>query len=91
MLPSLVTINSELQVFQYKILSNVMCLNEKLLKMKKESDSKCSLCKISIELILHLFCFCGTLTNNVWSQRERATNGTFFFRSAFNYWIFIKC
>ena len=51
MLPRIVTIESSLRSFQYKILDNILYLNERLYKL-------CSLCGAYNESIKHLFCTC---------------------------------
>ena len=45
MLPRQVTIESSLRSFQYKILNNILYLNEKLFKFKIADSPLCSLCK----------------------------------------------
>ena len=63
MLPRQVTIESSLRSFQYKILNNILYLNEKLFKFKIAASQLCSLCKLHNETIIHLFTSCRvTLT-----------------------------
>ena len=45
MLPRLTTIESSLRSFQYKILNNVLFLNERLYKFNVITSPLCSLCK----------------------------------------------
>ena len=58
MLPRLTTIESSLRSFQYKILNNVMFLNERLHKFNVVTSPLCSLCKEKNESVSHLFCYC---------------------------------
>ena len=67
MLPRQVTIESSLRSFQYKILNNVLYLNEKLFKFKIIESPLCSLCKKENESVLHLFCTC-TVTRNLFEH-----------------------
>ena len=63
MLPRQVTIESSLCSFQYKILNNILYLNEKLFKFKIADSPLCSLCKTENESMLHLFCECAVTSN----------------------------
>ena len=45
LLPRRVTVNTNLRVFQYNILNNVLYLNEKLFRFKKISYPLCSFCQ----------------------------------------------
>ena len=67
MLPRQVTIESSLRSFQYKILNNVLYLNEKLFKFKIIESPLCSLCKKENESVIHLFCTC-TVTRNLFEH-----------------------
>ena len=58
-LPILCTIDSYLRVFQYKILNNILFLNNRLFKMGKVDSSLCSFCKVTSETIVHTFCSCN--------------------------------
>ena len=58
-LPRLCTIDSYLRVFQYKILNNILFLNNRLFKMGKVDSSLCSFCKVTSETITHIFCGCN--------------------------------
>ena len=53
-LPRLCTIDSYLRVFQYKILNNILFLNNRLFKMGKVDSSLCSFCKVTSETITHI-------------------------------------
>ena len=63
MLPRQATIESSLRSFQYKILNNILYLNEKLFKFKTVDSPLCSLCKTENESTLHLFCECAVTSN----------------------------
>ena len=67
MLPRIVTIESSLRSFQYKILNNILYLNERLIKFNIVGSPLCSLCGAYNESIKHLFCTC-TVTQRLWDQ-----------------------
>ena len=49
-----VTIDTSLRIFQYKILNNALHLNEKLLKFKIASSTRCSFCNSENKTTTHL-------------------------------------
>ena len=57
-LPHRVTNETSLLVFQYKILNNILYLNNRLHKFGFVESPLCSLCNREPESILHLFCNC---------------------------------
>ena len=67
MLPRIVTIESSLCSFQYKILNNILYLNERLFKFNIVDSPLCSLCGAYNESIKHLFCT-YTVTQRLWDQ-----------------------
>ena len=67
MLPRVVKIDSSLGLFQYKILINILYLNEQLYKFNIVDSPLCSLCGAYNESIKHLFCTC-TVTQRLWDQ-----------------------
>ena len=67
MLPRIVTIDSSLRSLQYKILNNILYLNERLYKFNIADSPLCSLCGAYNESIKHLFCTC-TVTQRLWDQ-----------------------
>ena len=75
MLPRQVTIESSLRSFQYKILNNILYLNEKLFKFKIAASPLCSLCKLHNETIIHLFTSCR-VTLTLWEQLHSWISGT---------------
>ena len=56
MLPRIVTKEPSLRSFQYKILNNILYLNERLFKFNIVDSPLCSLCGAYNESIKHLFC-----------------------------------
>ena len=57
-LPRIVTSDPYTRYFQYKVLNNVLYLNEKLFLFGISETSKCSFCNQNNETIEHLFCHC---------------------------------
>ena len=53
--PLKITIESQLRVFQYKILNNVLYLNNRLFKMGYAESPLCSLCKRENETVSYIF------------------------------------
>ena len=66
-LPRIVTVNSYQRVFQYKILHNILYLNQKLFVFGKSETPLCSFCQLSNETISHLFFACPYVTF-LWEQ-----------------------
>ena len=66
-LPRITTNESSFRTFQYKILNNILYLNERLFKFNMVESPLCSLCNQASESVLHLFCTC-TNTRNLWRQ-----------------------
>ena len=66
---TLPTINTSTHIVQYKILNNILYLNNRLYKMTIAESPSCSLCGNDIETILHFFCHCG-ITQNIWTQMQ---------------------
>ena len=58
MLPRIATIESSLHSFQYKLLNNILYLNERLFKFDVMKSPLCSLCILVNETVVHLFCEC---------------------------------
>ena len=78
MLPRIVTKDSRLQVFQYKLLNNVLYLNKMLFRFGKIDSPLCSFCKMIDETPLHLFYNC-IKTKLLWDQlKEFMSNKTSF-------------
>ena len=65
LLPRRVTVETNLRIFQYKILNKVLYLNEKLFRFKKISYPLCSFCQSENKTPIHLFYGC-IKTNLLW-------------------------
>lgn len=51
----MVTVDTKLRVFQYKILDNILFNNNMLVKLRKVEPPLCSLCEAKDETYIHLF------------------------------------
>ena len=67
LLPWKVTIESNLCLFQYKILNNILFLNDKLHKMNIVNNPRCTFCDTENETIVHFFCYCEK-TRELWNE-----------------------
>ena len=67
MLPRLATYNTYMQSFQYKLLNNVLFLNEKLHIFGIKSSPLCSFCNLCHETPLHMFYECDSI-KCLWSD-----------------------
>ena len=65
-LPRIVTSDLYTCYFQYKVLDNVLHLNEKLFSFGISETSQCSFCNQNKETIEHLFCHCF-VANALWN------------------------
>ena len=65
LLPRRVTVDTNLRIFQYKILNNVLYLNENVFRFKKISYPLCSFYQSENETPIHLFHGC-IKTNLLW-------------------------
>ena len=54
-LPHIVTINTRLRVFQYKVLNNALYLNKHLYIFTLSDTKLCSFCNQEDETVIHLF------------------------------------
>ena len=68
-LPRKVIIDTSTRILQYKILNNILYLNNRLYKMIIAESPLCSLCGNDTETILHFFCHCS-ITQNLWTQMQ---------------------
>ena len=57
LLPRIVTINTRLRVFHYKVLNNALYLNEHLYIFKLSDTKLCSFCNQEDETVIHLFAY----------------------------------
>ena len=69
LLPRMVTVDTKLRVFQYKILNNILFVNKMLFKFRKVESPLCSFCKAEDETYIHLFYRC-TKTSILWRQLQ---------------------
>ena len=67
MLPRLVTYNTNIQSFQYKILNNVLFLNKKPHTSRMKLSLPCSFCNLSDEKPSRVFYECGCV-NCFWAD-----------------------
>ena len=58
MIPQMVTVESKLRIFQYKVLNNIFYFNDRLYKMGIVQTPLRSLCKQEKEIVIHLLCQC---------------------------------
>ena len=68
-----VTIDTNLCIFQYKILNKVLYLNEKLFKFKIVSSPLCSFCNLKDETPINLF-YSRNQTKSLWSKFKELLN-----------------
>ena len=57
-LPFVVTIETKIREFHYKILNNIVFTNEKLFRLKMVDSPLCVFCKGEVESLEHLRFFC---------------------------------
>ena len=61
MIPRMVTVESKLIIFQYKVLNNMLYLNDELYKMAIVQTPLCSLYKQEKETMIHLLSQCNVI------------------------------
>ena len=66
-LPRIVTINTRLRVFQYKVLNNALYLNKHLYIFKLSDTKLCSFCNQEDETVIHLFANCSK-SKTLWNS-----------------------
>ena len=71
MAPRRVTIESSLRIFQYNLLNNCVYLNNRTSKFDPTISALCSLCNEVPEEMLHFFCLCSELWNNLRKLLQR--------------------
>ena len=74
-MPARGTIDIKIRMFQYKILNNILFLNQRLYCMKKIDSPLCSLCKREVETVSHLFLKCEQ-SKNLWLSTQKWCNST---------------
>ena len=90
MFPRIVTMDSSLHSFQYKILNNILYLNERLYKFNIVDSLLCSFCGAYNESIKHLFCTC-MVTQRLWDQLQSWMHEVIFnFRAKNSYFRFME-
>ena len=67
LLPRILTKNTSLRAFQYKILNNVLYLNHKLFQFKDSTTSLCLYCNKRDETAQHLFSTCSKVIS-LWTE-----------------------
>ena len=67
MIPRKCTIDSHTRIFQYKILNNILYLNDRLFKMNLVESEMCSFCKGEKETVEHLFLNCR-IAKTLWAN-----------------------
>ena len=65
MIPRMAAVESKLKIFQYKVLNNILYLNDRLYKIGVVQAPLCSLCKQEKETGTHLFSQCY-VTRQLW-------------------------
>ena len=74
MLPRYSCIDSFTRIFQFKILHNILFLNNRLFHLNLSDTKLCCLCKLDNETPEHLFSICG-VTSGLWTAlQNRLTN-----------------
>ena len=58
LLPTKVTVDTKIRMFQYKILNNILYLNRRLYLMKKVESPLCSMCGMEVEALAHIIIHC---------------------------------
>ena len=72
-MPLRMNIDTNLRMFQYKILKNVLYLNEKLFEFKIVSSPLCSFCNAKNKTPIHLFYSCNQ-TKSLWPKLQDLLN-----------------
>ena len=72
-LPFIVTIESKMRAFQFKINHLIYHTNEMLVQKNMIEDDTCTFCQENTESLTHLFIDCP-FTKKLWIELERITN-----------------
>ena len=70
-LPRLATVDSILRSFQYKVLHNVLYLNQKLFLFRIAPSPLCSFCNTEEETVVHIFYSC-VFAKNLWNDLKKS-------------------
>jgi len=68
-LPFIITLDTNLRYFQYKILHRIIPTNKYLTLIKIKDNDSCSFCEAHIETLLHLFVECECVSH-VWRELQ---------------------
>ena len=66
-LPRLVTINSTLRMFHYKVFNNVLCLNKQVFRFGLITSKLCSFCNQVDKTVIRIFAECSA-TKKIWKK-----------------------
>ena len=66
-LPRKIINSTKFRAFQYKLLNNVLYLNDKLFLFGKSETKLCSFCKTENETVIHLFSVCNCI-KSLWNE-----------------------
>ena len=66
-IPHLVTVDTSVRIFQFKVSHNTLFLNARLVHLNYSTTPLCSLCENCYETPIHLFCECP-VTVSLWSD-----------------------
>ena len=64
LLPRKVSINTNLRMFQYKMLNNILHRNKQLFILNKKDTKLCSYCRLQDETTNHIFVECKLCPSN---------------------------
>ena len=69
-LPLMITVDTKLRVFHYKILNDILFVNKIPFKLRKDQSSLCSFCKVEDETYIRIFYRCRR-TSILWRQLQK--------------------
>ena len=76
LLPRKVSIDTNLRMFQYRILNNILYLNKQLFIFNKKLNKLCSYCRLHDETTNHIFVECK-FAIKIWSDLRHYCQGSF--------------
>ena len=77
--PFAITIEKKLQIFQYKIIHNILPTKLSLFRMNLCDSETCHLCKTQLQTLRHLLYRCPVISNfwtafqNWWTEKQQKT------------------